>query len=338
MDILMVGGTAFFGRDLVELALEAGHRVTIFSRGNQKPTFWDHIKHIAGDRHNQADVTTKLKGLRFDVVVDNIAYNATDVRNTLEALEGNVGRYVLTSTAGVYIGMGCFDMPFSEDTRIEVKRPRFSGHPTPADDEFINYVTGKLEAEKVIVEQDKVLYTIVRPSSTAGPNDPSGRCQFYFRRLLDGNPLILTNGGVHVHNMAYRRDVARGYLAAMSSKKAVNQIYNFAQDEMFRVLDWVSLAADLLEVEADIVSISAESLQQSGFVYSEPWSFTGNFILDVSRAQTDLGYQSTPVETWMTVTTEWYREKGEWKNSLEESERQEEIAFIQRYRRLIAQL
>jgi nucleoside-diphosphate-sugar epimerase len=338
MDILIIGGTAYFGRDLVELALEADHRVTIFSRGNKKPTFWNNIKHIAGDRRNPADVKARLKGLRFDVVVDNIAYNATDVRNTLEALEGNVGRYVLTSTSGVYIGMGCFDMPFSEDMKIEIKHPRFSGHPTPANDEFINYVTGKLEAEKVLVEQDEVAYTIVRPSSIAGPNDPSGRSQFYFRRLLDGNPLILTNGGNHIHNLAYRRDVARGCFAAMNSKEAVNQIYNFAQYEMFRVLDWVRLAADLLEVEADIVSISSELLQQSGFVYSEPWSFTGNIILDVSRAQIDLGYQSTRVETWMAVTTEWYREKDEWKNSLEGRERQEEIVFIQKYRQLMAQL
>jgi dTDP-D-glucose 4,6-dehydratase len=124
----------------------------------------------------------------------------------------------------------------------------------------------------------------------------------------------------------------------MSSEKAVNQVYNFAQNEMFRVLDWVSLAADLLEVKTDIVSISAELLQQCGFVYSEPWSHTGTFILDTSRARTDLGYLSTPVGTWMTTTTEWYREQGEWKNSLEDSERQAEIAFVQKYRRLIVQL
>ena len=70
MDILIIGGTTFFGRDIVELALAAGHHVTVFSRGNQKPDFWDHIKHIEGDRHIQAEVTRKLKGLRFDVVVE----------------------------------------------------------------------------------------------------------------------------------------------------------------------------------------------------------------------------------------------------------------------------
>lgn len=337
MDILILGGTNFIGRDIVELALEAGYRVTVFSRGNQRPVFWSHINHIAGDRHVQADIA-KLKGLQFDAVVDNLAYEASDVRDTLGVLKNNIGRYVLTSTSGVYFNVGCFDMPISEDMGNETKRSRFHGFPTPPDEGFLEYATGKLAAERVLVEQDQVPYTIVRPSSTAGPDDPSGRCQFYFRRLLDGGPLLLTNGGIHIHSMAYRRDVARGYLAAMNSEKAVNKVYNFAQDKMFRIIDFVSLAADFLEVEPNIVSIPAESLQQSGFVYGEPWTHTGTFILDVSRAKTDLDYQSTPVEAWMASTTAWYREQDEWKHSLDDDERQAEIAFIHRYRGLMAQL
>jgi nucleoside-diphosphate-sugar epimerase len=337
VDVLIIGGTAFIGRDIVELALDAGCHVTIFSRGNQKPEFWSYINHIAGDRHDQADVD-KLKGLQFDVVVDNIAYDASDVHNALELLKGNIGRYVLTSTSGVYFNVGCLDMPISEDMGNEMKRSRFHGFPTPPDEGFLEYATGKLAAERVLVEQDQVPYTIVRPSSTAGPDDPSGRCQFYFRRLLDGGPLILTNGGIHVHSMAYRRDVARGYITAMTSEMAVNKVYNFAQDRLFRVVDFVRLAADLLEVEADIVSIPAELLQQSGFVYSEPWTHTGTFILDVSRAKTDLNYQSTPVESWMALTTAWYREQDEWRHSLDDSERQAEIAFVHKYRQIFVQL
>jgi hypothetical protein len=55
MNILIIGGTTFFGQDIVELALAAGHSVTLFSRGNQQPEFWDRITHIAGDRNDQAD-------------------------------------------------------------------------------------------------------------------------------------------------------------------------------------------------------------------------------------------------------------------------------------------
>ena len=49
MDILIIGGTAFFGRDIVDLTLAAGHNVTVFSRGRQRSAFWDRIEHIAGN-------------------------------------------------------------------------------------------------------------------------------------------------------------------------------------------------------------------------------------------------------------------------------------------------
>ncbi len=46
MKILMIGGTSFFGKEIVELALDAGHEVTIFSRGNARPDFWDRELHL----------------------------------------------------------------------------------------------------------------------------------------------------------------------------------------------------------------------------------------------------------------------------------------------------
>lgn len=50
MNLLIIGGTAYFGTDIVELALKAGHTVTICSRGNARPPFWDRVSHIAVDR------------------------------------------------------------------------------------------------------------------------------------------------------------------------------------------------------------------------------------------------------------------------------------------------
>ena len=113
MKILMIGGTSFFGKEIVELALEAGHEVTIFSRGNARPDFWDRVAHINGDRNDSADFATKLAGKQFDVVIDNIAFNGEHVATTLAALRGNIGRYILTSTTAVYIGAGPFDQPLT---------------------------------------------------------------------------------------------------------------------------------------------------------------------------------------------------------------------------------
>ena len=50
MDILVIGGTRYFGLAAVEQLLEAGHKVSIFSRGHVRPPFWKDIEHIKGDR------------------------------------------------------------------------------------------------------------------------------------------------------------------------------------------------------------------------------------------------------------------------------------------------
>ena len=50
MHVLMIGGTRFMGRIAVRKLLDAGDKVTIFSRGNTKPDWWNEVEHIRGDR------------------------------------------------------------------------------------------------------------------------------------------------------------------------------------------------------------------------------------------------------------------------------------------------
>ena len=51
MNVLVIGGTAFFGKQCVEALLARGDQVTIFSRGGgRRPPFWERVAHIAGDR------------------------------------------------------------------------------------------------------------------------------------------------------------------------------------------------------------------------------------------------------------------------------------------------
>ena len=104
------------------------------------------------------------------------------------------------------------------------------------------------------------------------------------------------------------------------------------------MIDWVQLAAEFIEVEPDIVSIPADVLQQSRFNYDEPWTYLGTLTLDLSKAREDLGFESTPVETWLASTAQWYREQGYKSDSSDYSNRQAEIAFAQKYRQLASQL
>src|ERR1041384_6650578 len=102
MNVLVIGGTRFVGRLLVERLLAAGHRVTIFNRGTREDPFGDGVERLRGDR-TTSEFGRLLGGRSFDAVVDFAAYRAEDARGVVETLGGGRGgRYVFISTGQGY--------------------------------------------------------------------------------------------------------------------------------------------------------------------------------------------------------------------------------------------
>ena len=94
MDVLVIGGTRYFGRGAVQQLLEAGHAVTIFSRGSTRPPFWNDIEHIEGDHTDSEGMAARLKGRRFDGVIDNLCFNREEAEgdeHLVPPLHGDLG-------------------------------------------------------------------------------------------------------------------------------------------------------------------------------------------------------------------------------------------------------
>ena len=110
MKLLVLGGTQFVGRALVEEALARGHEITLFNRNQSEPTgqqlFGDRVKHLVGDRGDRDDASADLSALasaeRWDVVLDVAGYYPSAVRRTAEALTGRVGLYCFISSTSVF--------------------------------------------------------------------------------------------------------------------------------------------------------------------------------------------------------------------------------------------
>jgi 2'-hydroxyisoflavone reductase len=337
MRILIIGGTSFFGKEIVKQALEARHEVTVFSRGNARPDFLERIDHIVGDRNDASDLAQKLANEQFDVVIDNIAFNGQHVEDVFAALQGNIGRYILTSTTAVYIGAGPFDQPLREDAVVYdlPEKPQLASFPKPTGAGMIGYATGKIAAEKVLVNQKQVPYTIIRPHIVMGPEDNSGRLQFFCQRLLDGKPLILTNGGVQSLQFVFSRDLARSYLLALNSQKAINQAYTLAGSKTCRLVDWVELVAAYLGVQPKLVAVPDDVLQKADFAYAENWVLRGTLTFDVSKAISDLGFQPSSIENLTKTAVDWYRQAAHTDDSPGYQDRDKELAFVEKYLALV---
>src|SRR5579872_6767138 len=99
LDLLILGGTGFIGPHLARHAVSRGHRVTIFTRGRRQANLPNDVTHLIGDRNGQLGA---LVGKRWDAVVDDSATNPDWVRQSAQLLKDSVGRYLFTSSTGVY--------------------------------------------------------------------------------------------------------------------------------------------------------------------------------------------------------------------------------------------
>ena len=100
MKILVLGGTRFFGIHMVEALLEAGHDVTIATRGNAADNFGDRVKRIIVERTSAESMKNALGGIHFDVVIDKLAYASNDVRIAMDAVDCD--KYIQMSSTAVY--------------------------------------------------------------------------------------------------------------------------------------------------------------------------------------------------------------------------------------------
>lgn len=316
MRVLVIGGTAFFGKAIVRAMLDRGHEVTIFSRGRERPDFWGEVAHIAGDRFDRDAFHEALAGREFDAVVDNIAFTAADVQSAVDLFRGRTHRYLFTSSGAVY------------GTRPDVVDPRREAdveHGATAD--LGDYARGKVEGERVLLEQEGLPYTIIRPPVVVGADDPLQRGWFYIQRVADGGPVLLANGGVQRVRFAYSEDLGESFALALENPHAAYRAFNVAQREIPTVATLVRMAAESLGSDAPIVPIGPGTSAPEGLDYQEPWEFTRGGFLDITRAETELDYDPRPIADWWPETVRYYRERYQGDDSPGYGQRAAEVAW-----------
>lgn len=177
MRILVLGGTSFVGRHLVEAALEHGHQVTLFHRGRTNPHLFPQAEHLLGDR-DSGDYAALADG-RWNATVDVSAYVPRHVEQALDALDGRHGHYVLVSSVSAY------DPTVA--TRDEGSA-RYSP-PGPDTEQVTADTYGPLKAACERAAERRTEpggLAIVRPTFVVGPHDPTDRFTYWARVMAHG--------------------------------------------------------------------------------------------------------------------------------------------------------
>ena len=180
MNILIIGGTRFLGRHLVETALARGDTVTLFNRGQSNPGLFPQVETILGDREKDLE---KLSGQRWEAVIDTCGYFPRLVKLSAQALKDTVERYVFISSISVY----------SDLSKIGIDEKDPVG---TIEDENLEEITGesygplKVLCEKAAQAAFPKRALIIRPGLIVGPHDPTDRFTYWPVRVARGGEVL----------------------------------------------------------------------------------------------------------------------------------------------------
>jgi 2'-hydroxyisoflavone reductase len=304
--VLVIGGTLFIGRALVDELLERGDDVVIMHRGKSTP-FGKRVGEIRCDRNDVAAVREALKDARFDVVYDNVydwerGTTADQVTAAAVATSAGLRRYVFTSSVAAYPEGGEYD----EQSPLVP-----SDYPNP-------YSAQKADSERALFELHRrqgIPATTLRPAFIYGPHNPFDREAFFWDRLRAGRPIIVPEDGSRPMQWVHVRDVAHAAVLAATKDIAVGHAYNLASYPPITQIEFVQLLAEIAGREAHLVHIPREQIQRAGGALFAPPYYFGVYLdippitARVDRVRSELGLELTPLEEGLRETYRWYEQQ-----------------------------
>ncbi|MCA3217030.1 MAG: NAD-dependent epimerase/dehydratase family protein [Burkholderiales bacterium] len=207
MKALVLGGTRFLGRHLVDALRVAGHEVTLLNRGRGDPAAYPDLEQLRGDRDPRlGDGLAQLRGRDWDVVFDLCGYVPRVVRAACDALAGRVGRYVFVSSISVYDGFAAAGL--DEITPLAALTD-------PATEEVMaHYGALKAACEREAAAVFGAAALIARPGLIVGPFDPTGRFTYWPLRIARGGDVIAPAPSTYPVQFIDARDLAQWMLQA----------------------------------------------------------------------------------------------------------------------------
>lgn len=337
MKILIIGGTRFLGYHIAKRLLADGHDLTLFNRGNTVEDFGEKVRRIRGDRYDFQAFSERLRGEKFDVVVDMIAYKAEDSQTAVETFAGNVRHFFHISTAAVYIVTQDFPCPLREE---DFERPLYSK--SRINDGWWAYGFHKRECENVLrkaFEKCNFPATIFRLPVVMGERDHTLRAYSYFVRILDGKPLILPDGGLNVSTHVYQDDIARTISSNLLNPSSFGQAFNLAQAEILTLRTFVLKSSEIMNRKVDIVEIPSAVLEKAGLGTSfSPLSMRRPFVLDTQKAIRELNFSATPFDIWLGKTIRWFVDDYDGERPENYQSREKEIKIANKYKQAVETL
>ena len=275
MEVLVLGGTRFFGIELVKSLLQKDYSVTIATRGKSPDDFGDCVSRIIVDRNNADSMARAFKNKQYDVVYDNLAYCSDAVKIALDTI--HCQKYILVSSTAVY--------NLHEKT-IETDFDPYHYLIKWGQREDFDYDEGKRQAEAVLTQiypqQD---FVIVRFPVVLGHNDYTERLDFYVKHIYDSKLMLINNIN---EQLSFVLASDAGKFLAFLADKGHREIYNGSSEgtiSLAEIIQYVEQKTNKGYVPANNGDIA-------------PYNSIQSHSICVLKAET-FGFYFQPLKQWI---------------------------------------
>jgi nucleoside-diphosphate-sugar epimerase len=300
--VLVIGGTEFIGLHVLRALVRDGHDATVLNRGRRMDRLPAGIGHIVADRKDHAALRERLRGQRFDAVVD-VTYAPTlgeDVAALADALEGQP-HVVFVSSARVYDH--ALPIPYSEDT--------------PRGFYWGDYARHKIAGEDALLERHRARglpVTIVRPTHVMGPLNTRHNETFFMDRIHRGRPVLVPGHGGWLRQFGHVEDLADTMVGLLGNPRAAGQAYNVTGEETVTQVGFVEVIAEAMGRDVRLVPLDAARLGEvagAGPLFGQNLLYECHAVHTTHKVRAELGARPRyTLAQGLRHTWQWYRAEG----------------------------
>jgi nucleoside-diphosphate-sugar epimerase len=253
MRVLVLGGTSFIGRRVVERLHERGDEVAVAHRGKTEPSNWVPVTHIHADRHELGSHETQIRSFAADAIVDSSALTGADV-DAVTGVLPDVPTVVLSSQdvyqaiAALRTGRCDASVPLDEDS--ELRRDRYPYRGRGYDGVPDDYE--KIDVEERWLPRGAV---VLRLPMVYGPHDDQQREDPILRRIQSGRTAIPIGEDTLLWTRAHVDDVAQAVRAAIDNRAADGRALNIGEEQVLPIRSWYQQILDAAGSPAELVTV-----------------------------------------------------------------------------------
>lgn len=302
MKILILGGTVFLGRALVEAAVARGHAITLFNRGRSNPDLFPEVEKLSGDRDGDLGA---LRSRRWDAVIDTSGYVPRVVRQSAQLLAEAVNHYTFISSQSVYADTS--QPGIREDAPLAVMVDE-------SNEEITGDTYGPLKAlcERAVEAAMPGRVLVLRPGLIAGPFDRSDRFTYWPHRVAQGGEVLAPGRPERGVQFIDVRDLAEWNIRMIEAGKV--GVYNVnGPAKPLPMGELLSTCQQASGSDAKFTWVSEKFLLENNvqaWVEMPLWipesdpNFAGFFAFDSSKAKSE-GLTFRPVVETVRATLDW---------------------------------